>query len=192
MLIESIRERITLRSFWLGVQHPELSRAELRSRAAAELAAEHRSHQQVRLDRASHRPGQWQPPPHPDPVVNSLIRKVCAVIARLHVEKPPPRVRIHDTPLTASPAVPAPQPTPPRPSIVERIADLVTEPEPPAEPPQRPMIRSEGSSAVLIPDAEFPARYCDQATANWRASVESNIVHFEQRRGGPKRSWYIG
>ena len=41
-------------------------------------------------------------------------------------------------------------------------------------PPNAPLVRASFSSAKLIDDAEFPSRYHDQTTSNWRASIQHN------------------
>ena len=71
---------------------------------------------------------------------------------------------------------------------------LTPEPAPEQQPtPSSPLVHSAYSSSTqLIPDSEFPPRYQDQTTANWRASIQSNIVNFNERRGIAKSSRYIG
>jgi hypothetical protein len=197
MLLESLREAITLRSFWLGIEHPELPRAEVRSRAAAQLAEEHkqqrRQHADRRLAAASHplRPLRgWRQDYNEPDVLRDFMAKAMGMLARLHRPEPPPkRVRIRDAAATQ-------QPTPP-PSLIDRITDaLAPEPELPFEPPQPPMVRSPNSGAgvVLIPDSEFVHRQGlgDEVTQNWRNSIQSNITQFPLRRGVPSSGKYIG
>ena len=71
---------------------------------------------------------------------------------------------------------PAPAP------IVPKLADnpiIADEPTTPISnivqfPPNAPLVRANFRSAKLIDDAEFPSRYHDQTTSNWRASIQQN------------------
>jgi hypothetical protein len=177
--LDGIRQQILVRSFWARIAG--LDPAKARQLAIKEIAAEHCA--QRKLNAASvtpRRPGQ-----HDDPR-RTLIDRVMAMLDRLRAA-PPKRVRLDAAPATS----PAP---PPRKPLVERIADLVTpEPEPlPGPPSTAPTIVSPGSGAVLIPESEFAPGLRSVVTESWRNSVQQNVVSLEAKRGGPKRSWYIG
>jgi hypothetical protein len=97
--------------------------------------------------------------------------------------------------LSSSTETPSIKPTEPaRASFFERIlAALEPEPSPPPEPaPQSPTVRVEGSNAQLIPDSEYAPGLRSIATENWRASIEENVVKFDERRGTRPTSKYIG
>jgi hypothetical protein len=66
-----------------------------------------------------------------------------------------------------------------------------------AFPPDAPLVRANFSSAKLIDDAEFPSRYHDQTTSNWRASIQQNesISKLRAERSAQLRSQqpkYVG
>jgi hypothetical protein len=109
----------------------------------------------------------------------------------------------------AAPPDPTPQESAPQPSIVERVVNALTRPEPepapeqPASPPEpvvdidptRPFVQSGyGGNAELIPNSEFrPAFRESIATQNWKASITDNVLRFDERRGRPpSKSRYIG
>jgi len=189
MDVHIIRQALVLKAFWWHVSDPELSQQQCRELAAKELAAEHRQqHQDRRLAAASVPlpPLRGQKQSHhdePDPQ-STLIRKVCACIARLH--KPPRRVRI---------AEPATQPTPPPgPSLLDRIVESF-EPALPEPQPERPLVQVPGSNAQLITD--LPHRSGGEyAVDNWRRSIEiNNVIDLENRQrvqSQRKLNLYVG
>jgi hypothetical protein len=186
-MLDGLHQAILVRSLWARVSDPHLSADKARQLAVKEIAAEHRvqGRHQRRLDAASRPVTPRQPVPHDD-AGRQLISKVAGLLSRLAVRPHPSRRRLRE---------PAPTPAPisettARPGIVERLANAFTEPTPPP-PPRSPLVVAEGSRAQLIDD--LPHNYQgDHILANWRASIESNVVNFETRRGGPKRSWYVG
>jgi hypothetical protein len=192
MLLDSIRQQITVRSFWLGLANPDLPHAEVRSRAAAELAAEHKAararragHAAARMRMASHPIGP-QHPQHGDPIARQFISKVMAVFHRLQHEPAGNTVvrrRLRETP-----------PTPPtEPSLAQRIAEAIAPaPEPPA--PQAPAVISPNSSSgvQLITDHPVNTGIGDIVTANWRKSIADNARDYEAKRGGKSNVIYIG
>jgi hypothetical protein len=139
-------------------------------------------HKQRRLNAASHLVGSQQTD---DPRV-TLYRKIVATMERLF-SRPPPS----ESSIERSPFLPA-SPPPPRPTLVERIADVFTPSEP--EPPplvQSPLVRADGSGAQVIPDEEYMPSVRSIATENWKKSVLENQRLHAERRGTP-RSPFIG
>jgi hypothetical protein len=174
MIPHDISQQITVRSFWLMVSNSNMSREQARQLAAEQLAEEWR--EKAKHERRAARP---LPQAHDDPH-RRLLGMVEAMIDRLYSYSRPRRELRN----TGEPA---------RPSLARRIVDAFTpEPtQPKPSAPRSPLVVAEGSNAKLIDD--LPHRYGgDYATENWRASIETNARQFEERRGGPKRSWYVG
>jgi hypothetical protein len=176
----SLAQQILIRSFWFRVSNPGISDADARNAAAAELAQEHR-------EQAKH---ERKPLPRPQPHRRAndprsrLLGRMLGMLERLAARRVEP---------AASPPKLGEMPTA-RPSFFERVmAAFEPEPTPPQpEPAQSPTILAEGSSAVLISDDEYVPGLRSVATANWRASIESNIVKFDERRGTKPTSRYVG
>jgi len=171
MTPHDLRQQVVLKSFWARIAG--LDPAEARQHAIREIAAEHRA--QRKLNAASH-PVAPLRDGRDDPRV-SLVRKVMDMLSRL----PRPvvkRVRLHDHPSPAPTTAPAPQP-----SLVQRVVESLVSPEPEqTSTPQRPTLRSEGSSAVLVDDLPHRSGN-DFIVDNWRRSIEANnIIDFERRQ----------
>jgi hypothetical protein len=190
LLDGTIRAQLTAKAFFARLADPTLSMDEARRRAAKEIGDEHRkAGMGRRLAAASVQPASHRA--EPDHVA-TLIAKVAAVASRLSMRPPLPRVGLRST----APA-PAPQPVIKRRGLRERIADVLEpeqeEPAPPP-PPRPPLVRSPNATngCTLIGDEEYLPGMRSITTQNWRASVEQNARDYDSKRGGPKRSWYIG
>jgi hypothetical protein len=183
MTLDGLHQAVLVKSLWNRIAG--LDPATARKQAIREIAAEDRkSGIDRRLAAASHPVplpalrGQPQYGHEPD-VRSLLIRKVTAMIARLHRPEPPPkRVRISD----AMPATPAPQPA--APSLIERIVDAITEPEREPPTPQAPMIRSPNATTTAQLIVDDPHRSGnDFILENWKRSIQTNnIIDFENRQ----------
>jgi hypothetical protein len=181
MITPAIRQAILVRSLWMRVSHPHLSREQARDLAAAEIAQE-------QAERARREPPR-STPRGPRDARTELIGRVAATIGRLlrrEPDLPPATATDHRAVRLERASAPLPQPPPrPRPSIGQRVrATFERKPEP--EPPRSPTIRAENSNATLIPDSEFSPRFRDPTTANWRRSIEDNERLFDERRGRVK------
>lgn len=179
----NVSGRIAARMLWVLSENPELGRKQARTIAARETA------QEIITDRRKQRQAKSSIAPlshsrHADDPRGTLLSRILAVATRLWT--PLPEHRPAD--LSAEPA----EPPPPRSSLAEHVRSAF---EPPVCPqpsvPEYPLVRADGSSATLIPESTYPPRFRDQTTANWRASIEDNVVSFEERRGG-SRSIYVG
>jgi hypothetical protein len=175
----SLAQQILIRSFWYRVANPHISDADARNAAAAELAEEHR-----REARHARRPIPQSNPRQANDPRSRLLGRMVGMVERLARPRTAPTAQATTTAATSEPA---------KPTWVQRVmAAFEPEPQPPPEPaPQQPMVRAENSSASLIPDNEFSQRFRDPVTANWRASVESNVTKFPEKRGYPKTT-YVG
>jgi hypothetical protein len=192
MLPHYIESQLVVRAFWLGIQHPELTKQEARNLAAEQLAAELAA-QQAKQGKPRAASAHGTPSKHN--AGRLLLSKIAGMIDRL----------ARQGSATATPPEPGIMPEPvaePARSFSERLGDRViawvSGEQPPAKPaqpePQYPLVRAEGSSAVLISDDEYPAHLRDPTTENWRKSIADNLIRFDDRRGTPpaRKSWLIG
>jgi hypothetical protein len=189
-LPDHISSQLLIRQFWLGVQHPHLSRQELRSLAAEQLAAE-LAEQQAKAKHQP-RPRRARAADAAD-APGALLRRVLSMLDRvhdrLHAPKPAPQLAEIDQPAE-----------PPAPTLGERISgklhDLaeavgITQPEPP--PKQYSLFASSDGVIRELAQDESP-QLTSEATRNYRRTTTQNVVSFEEKRGGvpAKRSWLIG
>jgi hypothetical protein len=187
-LPDHISGQLLLRTFWLGVQHPHLSRQELRAMAAQQLAeeqaeqAKHQHHQR----RPKHPRAADAAAPRAAP--GALLSKIFGLIDRIEARR--------QRPPAATPAPPAALPAP---TLGERISDKlhdlaeavgITQPEPP--PKQFSLFASsDGVVREIAPD-ESP-QLTSAATRNYRrTTIESEASRDEKRGGTPRQSWLIG
>jgi hypothetical protein len=181
MSMHDISGRISARALFTGRGRAEVAR---------EIAKEDRQaglHRRLRA--ASHPLASHHV--HDDPR-RTLLDMVFGVIDRLFGadSKPYPRER---RPLRGAASTAATEPERARPPLPRRIGDAFTpEPPPPAPTAKPPMIRAEGSNAVLLSDGEFTPGVRSVPTENWRLSIETNARDYEAKRGKPKSSFYIG
>jgi hypothetical protein len=185
----SFRQALALRSFWLGVKHPNWSREDIRNLAAQQLADEEREQR----ERARHE--RRPPPAEPRDARERLIARIMAMWARLAASPstPPAPASDHRSRRLQAASAPLQPPTRtprrfPR-SMRERLVEAFTsEPEPSPPEPQQPVYQGENSNAMLIPDEEYSKRFQDVPTRNWRRSIEANEKSFAERRGHPPSS----
>ena len=181
--MSDIQAQLLLRTFWLTIANPALTKAQAKEIAAEQLAQEEQERRTAQRQQAKPRPRPRQPrtPDATDAssAPGALLSKIFGCVHdRLHAPKP-----------AASPAPPA---APPAPTLVEKvIAAFTPAPEPP--PPQY-TTTSDGRSVQLIPETEFAPGMRSVVTENWRRSIEHNAEVYEFKRGGVpgRKSWLIG
>jgi hypothetical protein len=184
---DTLRQAITVRSFWLLVANPTLTKVEAKAAAAEMLAQEERE----RRAKERKQPAQ---PTVPRTAKDGFTDFGALLLAKLSNMLSAIERRRSATP-AATPAPPTPEPAVPRPSLVERVkAVFEPQPEQPVPtPPPLPWARGENSSAVLIPESEFAPGMRSVVTENWRKSIADNLISFDEKRGRPKsKSWIIG
>jgi hypothetical protein len=188
----AIREAIFTRGFWLHLSNPHLSREEARSLAVEQIAQEEREkarHQRQRRQSA-------QPRTSKDGATDFgalLLARMMSMLANIERR----RSRATEVPTPAPPVVDAVEPVAPEPTPTPTLGQRITgtlhdlaarvgieaQPEPEPTRPQPPLIRAEGSSAVLIDEEREMPHLVDQTTRNWRASIRRNeAIQREQRR----------
>ena len=184
--MSDIQAQLLLRTFWLTIANPALTKAQAKEIAAEQLAQEEQERRTAQRQQAKPRPRPRQPrtPDATDAssAPGALLSKIFGILDRVHD-------RLHAPKPAASPAPPA---APPAPTLVEKvIAAFTPAPEPP--PPQY-TTTSDDRSVQLIPETEFAPGMRSVVTENWRRSIEHNAEVYEFKRGGVpgRKSWLIG
>jgi hypothetical protein len=208
-----VLHQISVRATILRLVNPSLSHAQARKIAAKEIGETQRQQQ-------GPQPKQPKQPKHKPRhsgssiqamLVDRFMRAFDAFERMQPTQQPDSSSPSQHSPSTSPvEAATSPEPasrsteagSPPQPSLLARVLDAVRpfEPTSPTSLPSldKPYDEKElfvrNSSAVLIPDEEFAPAYQESiATRNWKASITNNVVHFDERRGGPKpKSRYIG
>jgi hypothetical protein len=180
MLPDAVRQQITLRTFWMMVANPSLTKPEAKALAAEQLAIEARE-QAKHPHKPSTRRARAADASDTHGAPRALLARIFRVLDSIE------RRRTRPAPSPGPPAAP------PAPTLVERVVAALT-PAPEPEPPPKQFslfASSDGVIREIAPD-ESP-QLTSVATTNYRRStIHSETSRDEKRGGTPRQSWLIG
>jgi hypothetical protein len=191
MLPDHVQSQILIKSFWLGFQYPDRSRAELRAMAAEQLAAELAEQAKRQQHKPRSRRARAADAADPRAAPGALLARIFQLLDRIDGRR-------NRTPPAASPAPleTAPSPTTLGERISDKLHDLaeavgISQPEEPPPKQYSLFASSDGIVREIAPD-DSP-HLTAPATRNYRrTTIECETSRDEKRGGTPRQSWLIG